>query len=184
MNKTFRERLDGRGRAEMHRVRSWTLRRRFGSSGSYLFAGRRITVINPGRMSIGNSVVIGDDTTLASHPGGRLVIGDRVHIGRGCIIACGDDELVIEDGVGIGAYCSIRNADHGTAAGERFSETEWVHAPVRVGRDSFIGDRCGIVRGVSIGEGAVIAANSLVTSDIPAGAFAIGVPARIMGARQ
>jgi acetyltransferase-like isoleucine patch superfamily enzyme len=133
---------------------------------------------------MGNSVVIGNGATITCDPGGKVSIGDSVFIGRGCTIACGDEELVIEAGAGIGAYSSIRNADHGTAAGEYFADSKAVQAPVRIGRNVLIGDRCGVLRGVTIGEGAVISANSLVTNDIPPAAFAMGVPARVMGARK
>jgi acetyltransferase-like isoleucine patch superfamily enzyme len=171
-------------RAERARLRSWPLRRRLAGSGRYLFLGKGVTITNPARISVGDSVVIGDGTTITCNPKGRISIGDSAFIGRGCAIACGDEELIIEAGVGIGAYSSIRNADHGTAAGEYFADSDPVHAPVRIGRNTLVGDRCGVLRGVTIGEGAIISANSLVINDIPAGAFAMGVPARVMGARK
>jgi serine O-acetyltransferase len=49
-----------------------------------------------------------------------------------------------------------------------------------IGNDVFIGCHSSILGGVTIGDGARIAANSLVTSDVPAGAFAVGVPARVI----
>jgi acetyltransferase-like isoleucine patch superfamily enzyme len=179
-----KNRIDRRLRAEWARFRSWPLRRKLQSSGKYLFVGRGVTVTNPQRITVGNSVVIGNGTTITCDPGGRIRIGDSVFVGRGCTIACGDEELAIEEGAGIGAYSSIRNADHGTAAGEHFADSQPVQAPVRIGRNVLIGDRCGVLRGVTIGDGAVVAANSLVTGDIPEGAFAMGVPARVMGARK
>jgi len=165
-------------------MNSWALRRKLRASGKYLFVGKRVTITNPQRITVGNSVVIGNDTTITCDPGGQITIGDSVFIGRGCTLACGEEELVIEAGAGIGAYSSIRNADHGTVAGEHFADSKPVQAPVRIGRNVLIGDRCGVLRGVTIGEGAVVSANSLVTSDIPPAAFAMGVPARVMGGRK
>jgi len=56
-----------------------------------------------------------------------------------------------------------------------------------IGNDVFIGTGARILGGVKIGDGARIAANSVVLTDVPAGATAIGVPARVMqytGARK
>ena len=49
-----------------------------------------------------------------------------------------------------------------------------------IGNDVFIGCNASVLGAVTIGDGARIAANSLVITDIPAGAVAIGVPARVM----
>lgn len=56
---------------------------------------------------------------------------------------------------------------------------ERIGAP-RIGNDVFIGAGAKILGPVTIGDGARIAANSLVLSDVPAGATAIGVPARVL----
>ena len=53
-----------------------------------------------------------------------------------------------------------------------------------IGPDVWVGARCVILPGVTIGEGAVIAAGSVVTKDVPAGAVVGGVPARIIKTRE
>lgn len=50
---------------------------------------------------------------------------------------------------------------------------------ITIGNDVWIGRGCAVLKGTSIGEGVVIGANSVVTSDIPPYAIACGVPARI-----
>jgi virginiamycin A acetyltransferase len=55
--------------------------------------------------------------------------------------------------------------------------------PVVIGNDVWIGAKATVVRGVTIGDGAVIAANAVVTRDVPPYAIAAGVPARIIGHR-
>jgi maltose O-acetyltransferase len=52
--------------------------------------------------------------------------------------------------------------------------------PVRIGSDVWVGGSALILPGVSIGNGAVIGAGSVVTRDIPAGVLAAGNPCRIM----
>ena len=51
--------------------------------------------------------------------------------------------------------------------------------PVQIGRDAWIGSGAHILKGVTIGEGAVVAANSVVISDVPAYALVMGNPAEV-----
>jgi acetyltransferase-like isoleucine patch superfamily enzyme len=55
-----------------------------------------------------------------------------------------------------------------------------VAAPVRVGPGAWLGARCVILPGVTIGEGAVVAAGAVVTQDVPPHTIAGGVPAKVL----
>lgn len=59
-----------------------------------------------------------------------------------------------------------------------FLTGEWRRGPVHIGKDVMIGANCTILPGVVIGDGAVVAAHSLVNRDVPPGALVGGVPAR------
>jgi serine O-acetyltransferase len=91
-------------------------------------------------------------------------VGEALHIVHGGMISIHPD-VVIGDRVGI---------MHGVTLGTNMG----THAPV-IGDDVFIGCHASVLGGVRIGRGARIAANSLVISDVPSGAMAVGVPARI-----
>ncbi len=54
----------------------------------------------------------------------------------------------------------------------------------RIGQDVLVGVGAKLLGGIEIGDGATIAPNSLVITDVPAGAIAMGVPARIMPAKR
>ena len=56
--------------------------------------------------------------------------------------------------------------------------------PVRVHKEAWIGTGAIILSGVTIGEGAVVAAGSVVTRDVPAGAIVAGNPARVIKQRN
>lgn len=77
-----------------------------------------------------------------------------------------------------------------TAANYRFNDgspvTEQLmdEADVTIGRDAWLGARVIVLPGVTIGEGAVIAAGSVVRKDVPSFAIAAGVPAKVVGERQ
>ena len=59
----------------------------------------------------------------------------------------------------------------------------WVGEPVFIEDDVWIGANCTIIMGVTIGKGSIIAANAVVSKDIPPYSIVGGVPARILGSR-
>jgi maltose O-acetyltransferase len=108
-------------------------------------------------------------------------IYQRLMIGSGCLIGPQQyfdlaDNIVLEDRVGIGPQCMFITGTHDTEnpfarVGSLFSK------PILIGAGAWIGARCTILPGVTVGEGAVIAAGAVVTKDIPAHTLAAGVPA-------
>ncbi|WP_040149518.1 DapH/DapD/GlmU-related protein, partial [Xanthomonas citri] len=73
-------------------------------------------------------------------------------------------------------------ADHPRDAAGRASGLEFGR-PIRVGRNVWIGGGAIILPGVCIGDDAVIGAGAVVTRDVPAGAIAVGNPARVRAPR-
>lgn len=105
-------------------------------------------------------------TLVHVHPGGSLTIGERTVFNYGVL-------LDVRDSVRIGARCMlasmVRICD---ADGDR-------EGPVVIGNDVWIAHGALVQPGVTIGDGAVVSAGSVVTSDVPAGHLAIGNPARV-----
>jgi maltose O-acetyltransferase len=87
-------------------------------------------------------------------------------------------EVVIGDRTQVGPGVQILTADHPREAARRASGLEFGR-PVRIGRNVWIGGGAIILPGVSVGDDAVIGAGSVVTRDVPAGATAVGNPARV-----
>jgi acetyltransferase-like isoleucine patch superfamily enzyme len=114
-----------------------------------------------------------------------LVLGD-VHVGARTWIG----PFTILDGSGgltIGDNCSISSGVHIYT----HETVQWAlsggaapyeYAPVRIGSNCYIGPQAIIAKGVTIGDGALVGANSLVLGDVPAGAKAYGNPARVVPA--
>ena len=110
--------------------------------------------------------------------GGRLTLGHGTNVnGTGTKILCTRE-------VTIGAHCTLSwdvqvlDGDfHGLVVDgvERPSS-----APVRIGDRVWIGTRAVVLKGVTIGDGAVVAAGAVVTRDVPAGAVVAGVPAQVV----
>jgi acetyltransferase-like isoleucine patch superfamily enzyme len=149
------------------------------------------------RLAVGSRTRLGD-RLLIEMDGAEVVIGDRVEIRRDCaFLVSGRLEIEGENLVswGLTIHCadSIR-VRRRAIMGERTTLVDSTHyhsdderwvldnvktAPVVIGRQTWIGAKATIARGVTIGDAAVIAANSLVITDVPDGYRAVGVPAEI-----
>jgi acetyltransferase-like isoleucine patch superfamily enzyme len=112
-------------------------------------------------------------------PAPKLVVGDHVVIGRHNIIAV-KRSVSIGSYTRIGPYVQIIDHDHGTARDTLIMEQEAVIAPVVIGEDVWIGVGARVLKGVTVGDHAVVAANAVVTSDVPPYAIVWGVPARLL----
>ncbi len=113
-----------------------------------------------------------------------LSIGKRVQIGRNTLIAAANS-IEVEDDVLIAPRVTIVDSDHHYADGSRPIKDQGIsygEGSVRIGRGSFIGVGAVILgqRGLTIGAHAVVGAQSVVTSSIPAYSVALGNPARVV----
>lgn len=104
----------------------------------------------------------------------KLTFGNKVFLNQGVRIAC-TAEVTIGDNALIADESVILDSDyHGVAGAETKS------APVRIERNVWLGTRVIVLRGVTIGEGSVVGAGSVVTKSLPPRVFAAGVPARVI----
>ncbi len=113
-----------------------------------------------------------------------ITIGDWVYIGPGARFS-GSGGLVIGNNIAVGPDVTILTSNH------RHDDAEWipfgpdvVEKEVRIKDHVWIGTRAVILPGVTIGEGAVVAAGSVVTKDVPACAIVAGNPATIIKLRD
>lgn len=113
--------------------------------------------------------------------GYNIRLGAGVFLNFSCVILdiC---DVSIGDGTQIGPGVQLYAADHPRDAAGRASGLEFGR-PIRIGRNVWIGGGATILPGVSIGDDALIGAGAVVTRDVPAGATAVGNPARVREAR-
>jgi len=105
-------------------------------------------------------------------------IGKRVKISSHSFICEGvtiEDEVFIGHGV---MFINDKYPRSTTSAGSLQTEADWVVTPTVVKNHASIGSNATILCGVTIGEGALVGAGSVVTHDVPAGAVVAGNPAR------
>lgn len=117
-------------------------------------------------------------------PGRNLCVGNDVDLATGVIITTRGG-VIIGDRTLIGYRTSVFSANHRVLRRE-FTIYESGHdfKPVVIEKDVWIGASCVILPGVQIGEGAVVAAGSVVTKNVPAFAIVAGVPAKLVRMRQ
>ena len=109
--------------------------------------------------------------------GYNIRLGRNVFLNFNCVIldVC---EVEIGDQTQIGPGVQILTADHPRDAAERAAGIE-LGRPIVIGVNVWIGGGALLLPGVTIGDDAVIGAGAVVTRDVPAGATAVGNPARI-----
>ncbi|HEX4344094.1 MAG TPA: hypothetical protein VHZ31_00890 [Solirubrobacteraceae bacterium] len=147
----------------------------------------------------GRDVAIGPDARLEVNAGAQLVLGDgcrigertrivvqagRVEIGAGAVLGerC---TLVAVCGVTIGARAQLGDGvvlvdfDHAIADVERPIRVQGLEStPIVVGDDARIGLGASLLRGVTVGVGAIVDPHAVVTRDVAPGAHVGGVPAK------
>ena len=99
-------------------------------------------------------------------PSGKLILHDGVFINNSCSFNCMER---IEIGAGAMMGEGVRFYDHNHVyTAEKIEKWQWTTAPIRVGRDCWIGSNVTILKGVTIGDNTIIGAGCLVRNDIPA----------------
>jgi maltose O-acetyltransferase len=109
----------------------------------------------------------------------RIVVGEHCTIGDSCFLD-GRSGLTIGDSVNLGSHVTIYTRQHAVDSPD-FAE---VGAPVTVGDHAWIASHAIVLPGVSIGEGAVVAAGAVVTKDVAPFAMVAGNPARFVRERS
>jgi acetyltransferase-like isoleucine patch superfamily enzyme len=128
---------------------------------SWIGHGTKIRA-HEGTVEIGAKTVLGQECTISSF--------QHVEIGRECIVA---DRVMLID------------FDHGVVETERPIRLQGIYKrDVNVGSNCWIGYGACILRGVTIGDNAIVGTSTVVTKDLPANAVAGGVPARILRMRD
>jgi acetyltransferase-like isoleucine patch superfamily enzyme len=178
-----------------------------GSCGRNVTFGHGVVLRHPGKIHLADDVVVDDlvvlDAKGVANKGIRL--GQGVFLGRGTILSCKDGDIELGDHVNIGFHSEIFSGSmvtvghHGLFAAYTYlvgggHEFERTGTPVieqrrsskgiHLGANVWLGAGALVMDGVRIGDDVVVGAGAVVTEDLPAGAVAAGVPARVLRARE
>ena len=135
-----------------------------------------------GRVAIGSGSVVGPYTMLLAY-GGEIVLGENCSVNPFCVLY-GHGGLHIGNYVRIATHCVFIPANHVFDDPDTPIARQGVTTKgIRIDDDVWLGAGCRVLDGVMIGQGAVVAAGSVVTRDVPPMAIVAGVPARQIGSR-
>lgn len=142
-------------------------------------------------ITIGNGCLI--EGILATHTDtANIIIGNEVFIGNNSLLGCACS-IIVEDNVLISFDCLIQDSDnHSSISKERLTDTyDWKNGrqhrwdltpmkPIHIKKLAWIGAKSIILKGVTIGEGAIVAAGSVVTKDVAPYIIVGGNPAKFI----
>lgn len=140
----------------------------------------------PHQVSVGNNcqlehgIYLKYDGIYSSGP--SILISDNVFIGSGCEFNC-------NHGIKIGKYSNIASGcrfidhDHGIKPDIRIGDQPSVSMPIVLEDDVWLGCNVVVLKGVQIGQGAVVGAGAVVTKSIPSNEIWAGIPAKKIGTR-
>lgn len=130
------------------------------------------------KIRFGSNLVLAESASLFIGGRGTLTIGDNVFIGRRATIVA-NEAVKIESNTQIAHGVTIIDSDHHKPSAEPQVETlDHLASPIQIGANCWIGANSIILKGVRIGERAVVGAGSVVSKDVGAKITVVGNPAR------
>ena len=145
-----------------------------------------VTLKNAKRIKLGNNIKIGAHGVLtvwnSNNDKGWIDIGDNCNLGE-FINITSSNSIKIGNNVLTGRWVTITDNNHGNTDLDSLtipplSRPLVSKAPVVIGNSVWLGDKVVILPGVNIGDGAVVAANSVVTKDVAPYTVVAGIPAK------
>jgi acetyltransferase-like isoleucine patch superfamily enzyme len=177
-------------------AQAWAQFRRFSTLPSSCRLGSHAWCINmsndPSRIMIDEGVVCRGLLRVESFGTGRLLIRSNAYIGDDVLLSCADQIVIGSNALIAHGVQIFDNNTHPTNWQDR--EMDWqsinsgkarlhpaiASAPVHIGDHAWIGFNCIILKGVSVGQRSIVAAGSVVTSDVPPDTVVGGNPARVL----
>lgn len=132
-------------------------------------------IVNDGaKLSVKKNCIIYNGSTIQVEKGAMLTIGD-------CYINCNSkircyNNISIGDWTVISEDVIIRDSDNHDILSEGYIKSK----PIKIGNHVWIGMNATILKGVTIGDGAIIAAGAVVTKDVPPKTLVGGIPAKVI----
>jgi acetyltransferase-like isoleucine patch superfamily enzyme len=178
-----------------------------GRVGRGVVFGQGVVLRHPHKIRIGAGATV-DDLVLLDAKGSSnrgIEIGDGVFLGRGTILSCKDGDISLGDHTNLGFHCEVFSGSsvvvgrHGLfaaqaylvggghefeAAGVAVVDQPRTSRGITLGDNVWLGTGAKVLDGVRVGSDVVVGANAVVNADLPDGAVAAGVPARVLRRRE
>lgn len=178
-----------------------------GGMGSRVSIGRYVSLRGPGKICIGNNVIIEDNCNLVTRgKHAKIIIGDNIIISRNTILRTRGEAITIGDGSSIGSNCLIGTDSRITigkdvliaafchltgGGGHNFSDPRLpiikqgitTKGGINIGDGAWVGAKTAILDGAKVHEGAIVGASSMVNCELAAMSISYGTPARVVRMR-
>jgi len=178
-----------------------------GSVGRNVAFGVNVTIRHPGKINIGDNVVIDDNCVLDAKGEGNtgLTIGNGVFVGKNTILTCHDGNIVLEDNVNIGFNCVISSLSNIVlrknillasyvylVGGDHLADRTDIpvliqgrtSAGIEIGEGVWLGAHVSVLDGSVVGRDCIVGASAVVNGKIPDFSIAVGAPARVLRDRR
>jgi len=188
-------------------LRKWLYPMLLGACGRNVVFGQNVVLRHPRKIRIGEDVVVDDNCLLDAKGSDNrgITIGSGVFIGRNTILSCKNGDIELENGANVGfnceifsasrvvvgrdslvaAYCYLIGGDHDFSdPSQPVQMQRRTSSGITLGAGAWLGAGAKILDGVAIGERAIVGAGAVVRTAVPAGAIAVGVPAKVVGQRE
>lgn len=155
----------------------------FSKLGENVIFEKGVLTFHPEYIEIGDNVYIGHNTILKGYHKNKMAIGDNTWIGQGCFFHSAGG-LTIGKSVGIAPFVKIITSTHDESPTNiPVIENKLILKEVLIEDGCDIGLGAIILPGIRIGEGAIVAAGSIVTRDIEPYTVVAGSPAKLLRKR-
>ncbi|MFI5169428.1 MAG: acyltransferase [Vicinamibacterales bacterium] len=178
-----------------------------GSCGRGVVFGQGVVLRHPHKVRLGDGVTL-DDLVVLDAKGTTnrgIDIGRGAFLGRGSILSCKDGDITLGEHANLGFHCEIFSGSsvsvgrfalfaaqvYLVGGGHEFEarDAAVIDQPrtsrgIVIGDDVWLGTGAKVLDGTRIGSHAVVGANAVVTADLPEGAIAAGIPARVLRQRE
>lgn len=118
-------------------------------------------------------------TLLTTNDAARIFIGAKCYVNRHTMFDA-SESLEVGEQTMIGPFCYLTDHDHAIRPGTAPGDGPLVSLPTKIGARCWLGAHVSVLKGVTIGDGTVVGAGSVVTKSLPSGVVAAGVPARTL----
>jgi len=169
----------------IHYLRLMIQKRRLKACGDHVYFDERVKLLRyPKNIEIGNDVVIKEGAQICSCNSEAMIrIGKNSTIGYYTFIFA-SEEIEIGNDCLIAPFVYIVDSDHGINRDQLINQQPNCTKPINIGNDVWIATGAKILKGVTIGDGAIVAAGAVVKDDVPPYYIVGGIPAKIIGERS
>jgi acetyltransferase-like isoleucine patch superfamily enzyme len=140
---------------------------------------RGVTMSGPGEYRLGRGSCLREGARLYVGPGATLTLGSGAAIGARSVVNV-TQSLTVGTGSQVSWQCQVLDSDFHEITDDE-GATRPSSAPVIIGEHVLVGTGALVLKGVTLGDGAIVAAGSVVTRDVPPRTVVAGNPARPVG---